>query len=335
MHNMTENDSAVYYQKKAWHGLGTVTEDILNPREALKVAGLDWSVCPSTHLDYHYEDPDGVMQTGASSEKVANVRSDTNDVIGWVGKEYKIVQNTELAELAYSLAGDDTHVESFGSLRNGGRVYVCLRADSFFADRKHDEIRKYLLLANGHDGSLAFMGQPTSIRVVCDNTLKMALSEGVTSAFRFRHNGNMEDKMLQARQALAYFRNTGKFFEAKVTTLANTEWNHSTISKFWLECYSMITNKQIVHNPTTEAEENTLKDAAETVGSWGQTFDAERKELSTNPSAWMAANAVTNWIQHRVSKRGRKTTNSSRNDRNLFGKASKDSIRVIRKALSV
>ena len=335
MHNMTENDSAVYYQKKAWHGLGTVTQDVLNPREALKVARLDWTVCPSTHLDYHYRDSDGMLKSGTSTDRVANVRSDTGDVLGWVGKEYKIVQNEELAELAYSLAGDDTHVESFGSLRNGGRVYVCLRADSFFADGKHDEICQYLLLANGHDGSLAFMGQPTSIRVVCDNTLKMALSEGVNSAFRFRHNGNMEDKMQQARQALAYFRDTGRFFKDKVTTLANTEWNHNTISKFWLESYSMLTNKQIVHNPTTEAEEDTLKDAAETVGSWGQTFDAERKELNAKPSAWMAANAVTNWIQHRASKRGRKITSDSRADKNLFGKASKDSIRVVRKALAV
>lgn len=335
MHNMTENDSAVYYQKKAWHGLGTVTEDILNPKEALKVAGLDWTVCPSTHLDYFYRDENGNVCGGSSSERVANVRSDTGDVLGWVGKEYKIVQNTELAELAYSLAGDDTHVESFGSLRNGGRVYVCLRADSFCADGKHDEIHQYLLLANGHDGSLAFMGQPTSIRVVCDNTLKMALSEGVNSAFRFTHNGNMEDKMQQARQALAYFRKTGKFFQDNVTRLSATEWNRDTISKFWLECYSMLTNKQVVTNPTTEAEENTLKDAAETVGSWGQTFDTERKELNANPSAWMAANAVTNWIQHRTFKKGRKLTNSSRADKNLFGKASKDSIRVVRKALAV
>ena len=331
---MTENDSAVYYGKKAWHGLGTVTNTILSPREALVEAGLDWTVKPSTYIEYFYRNDEGENVSGSTSDRVANVRSDTGDVLGWVGKEYKVVQNAELAELAYSLAGDDTHVESFGSLRNGARIYTLLRADSFMADGFNDTVDQYLCLCNGHDGTLALSGLPTSIRIVCENTLNMALSQSSRNMFRFTHNGDMADKMAQARQALSYFRETGKFFRENVQQLTSVNWDKDSITKFWLDCYQMIEEKDVNPNPQTEAEDNTYKHAMTTLNSWSQTFDSERSDLGSNPTPWMAANAVTNWLQHRKAKRGRQMATAARIDRNLFGKGASNSMKVMRKALA-
>lgn len=335
-HEMTTNDSAMFYKESAWHGIGTTVQEEYNPLKAIEVAGLDWTVSPSVRLNYAYTDDYGHVQEGTTTDKVANVRADTGDVLGWVGKDYQIVQNKELAELAYSLNGQDTVVESFGSIRNGSRVYCLIRADSFFAGGDmNDEVMQYLLLCNGHDGSLALSGLPTSIRVQCSNTLHQALNQAISrNMFRFSHAGDMKSKLMQARDALSYFKQTGTFFKEAVNTLANRKWDKNDIQKFWLDMYAEM-ESPVVTNPTNEMEEKNYKRALTTIGDWAERFDNEMSNMRVaQPTAWHAANAVTNWIQHRNAAKGRKMSNESRIDRNLFGKNATDSIKVMQKAMA-
>ena len=336
-HEMYENDSAMFYKKDAWHGIGTTVEDEQHPRQALETAGLDWLVRPSVRIDYTYRDKYNNPTTMTTTDKVANVREDTGEVLGWVGKDYQVVQNSELAELAYSLSGDDTVVESFGSIRNGKRVYCLVKADSFFAGGDmNDQVDQYLLLCNGHDGTLALTGLPTSIRVQCANTLNMALNSGNSkNMFHFSHAGDMMGKLQEARQALAFFRETGQFFKRTVDNLTEVKWNTQDIQKFWLEVYGML-EAPIVTNPTNENEEKNYIKAMHTMTDWAGRFDEEMRDMGVRqPSAWHAANAVTNWIQHRESTRGRKISRESRIDRNLFGKSASDSIKVMKHTLAM
>jgi phage/plasmid-like protein (TIGR03299 family) len=330
---MFENDSAMYRKVSAWHGLGTVVDEDCNPREALKYSGLGWDVVPSINLDYYYQNEEGAVTLGTTTNKVANVRQDTGDVLGWVSPGYGVVQNSELAELAYGL-GEDTVVESFGSIRNGARVYCLVRCDSFMAQR-NDEVEQYMLLCNGHDGSLTLSGLPTSIRVVCSNTLRMALSSGANSMFRFTHAGDMSDKLIQAREALSFFKETGTFFKENVNRLVHNEWDKETIQRFWLNIYEQLENETVISTPCNDKEERVFTRAVGVISKWSQTFDTEMQEMNVNrPNAWTAANAVTHWLQHNSSTKGRKTSTDSRTDKNLFGKASSDSIQVMQTALS-
>lgn len=330
---MFENDTAMYRKSGAWHGLGTVVEKNYNPREALQYAGLGWKVVPSVSLDYYYQNEHGAVTMGNTTKKVANVRQDTGDVLGWVSPDYSVVQNSELAELAYSL-GDNTVVETFGSLRNGARVYCLVRCDSFMAQH-NDEVEQYMLLCNGHDGSLTLSGLPTSIRVVCSNTLRMALASGANSMFRFTHAGDMADKLSQAREALGFFRETGKFFKENVDRLVANEWSKETIQRFWLNIYEQLENETVISNPVNEKEERVFNRAVGVISKWSETFDTEMQEMQVNrPNAWTAANAVTHWLQHNSSNKGRKMSTDSRTDKNLFGKTSNDSIKVMQAALS-
>jgi phage/plasmid-like protein (TIGR03299 family) len=334
-HDMTETDSAMYFGVGAWHGLGVVVDEATNPREALRVAGLDWNVVPSVALDYYYCDSDGETRRGTTTRKVANVRQDTGDVLGWVSPEYDVVQNSELAELAYGLAGDNTVVESFGSIGGGARIYCLIRCDSFDAASTKDVVDEFMLLCNGHDGSLTLSGMPTSIRVVCNNTLRMALAGAQSSMFRFTHSGDMAAKLMEARKALDFFRETGKTFRQSVGELVHKEWTKQDIQKFWLHIYEELENKNINVNPYTETEEKDYTKACATIAGWSERFDGEMSELNVNrANAWMAANAVTDWIQHRDAKRGRKMSADSRTNKNLFGKAASDSVMVMREALA-
>ena len=331
---MFEKDTAMYRKEKAWHGLGVVINEDCNPRQALREAQLDWDVVPSSMITCDYRTPEGYVATTTTTKKVANVRQDTGDIVGWVSPNYTVVQNSELAELAYTL-GDNSVVESFGSLRNGGRVYCLVRCDSFMA-QNNDEVTQYMLLCNGHDGSLTLSGLPTSIRVVCANTLHMAMSNGAKNMFKFTHSGDMTEKLEQAREALGFYKETGRFFKANVNNMVATEWDKETIQRFWLDTYQDLTKETLVapKNFKTENDEKVYKNAISTISKWSTTFDTEMQELNVNrPNAWIAANAVTNWLQFNESKKGRKTSSDSRIDNNLFGKNASNSITVMKKAL--
>jgi phage/plasmid-like protein (TIGR03299 family) len=329
---MYENDTAIYYKQSAWHKLGTVVSDVYNPREALVASGLDWTIIPSYSVFAEYMDDEGDAATAYLNGKVANIRSDTGKSVGIVGENYKVLQNQELAEIAYAMAGTDTHVETMGSLRNGGRVYCQIRMGEFEARKgSGDEVNQYMLLCNGHDGTLAFSGLPTSIRVVCENTLHMALKAGSKNMIRITHAGNMAEKITAAKEAMSKYHEIGEFFKQSVTTLANREWAREDVQRFWLHMYGKL-EEPVVKNPTTEKEEKNYLKAVDTVGNWASIFDHEYKLAGA--TAWNAANAVTNWIQHRSAKRGRQASPESRLDRNIFGKNAEQTVQVMTEALS-
>jgi phage/plasmid-like protein (TIGR03299 family) len=330
-HEMYENDRAIYFEKTAWHGLGTVVTERYEPREALRMAGLDYQIIPSTSIDFNYTDSSGYGQQGRTTAKVANVREDTGDVVGWVSPNYQILQNSELAEVAYSIAGDDTKVETFGSLRNGSRIYCLINMSEFDTGvNGKDTIQQYMLLCNGHDGTLAFSGLPTSIRVVCSNTLNMALSTGNKNMIRITHSGDMAEKIMSAKDAMLTYREIGRFFEDTVQDLASKHWDTKTIQKFWLDMYGMI-EEPFTTSPKTDEEQAEYTKALTTVNIWAETFD---KEVDiAGATAWNAANAVTNWVQHKTATRGRKTSLESRIDQNLFGKNADMTVKVMKSAM--
>jgi len=90
----------------------------------------------------------------------------------------------------------------------------------------------------------------------------------------------------------------------------------------------------ITLNPKTEEEERSKVKAMVTMTEWANTFDAEVKEFGYD-SSWLAANAVTNWVQHKKASRGRQRTAQSAAGNKLIGDAAKNSSRVIRKALEL
>lgn len=172
-HEITKTDNVVLVGKPAWHGLGIVVESSPTPEEALRIAGLDWSVASWPLLASNGGQQIAVPKT------VANVRQDTKAILGIVSTGYKPVQNAELADFCELLASEDdtVKVESAGSIRGGERVWFLLRGESFSV-RGEDELKPYILVSNGHDGKTAVRCTPTSVRVVCSNTLHLVIPRG-------------------------------------------------------------------------------------------------------------------------------------------------------------
>jgi len=326
-HEMYEQDHAVYVGKPAWHGLGTVVENAPTPYEAMQLAKMGFNVVLSEPLvaDYANDDYYGKLYT-LPSKFHATVRTDTEEVLGVVNKNYKIVQNSELFDIAGSVPG--LQVETAGTLFNGAQSYVLMK-DSEWAVNGNDEMHEYLCLMNSHNGTLSLSALPTSVRVVCNNTLSWAISEGSQRMIKLRHKGDMEDKILGLKEALDEWKNHKAKFRAAVCTLGLKKWDREEITNFWRDCYTMFEGEiPSQRSSYTEEEHNSRKKAMAILNGWSETFDREQEEFGN--SAWIAANAVTNWLQNRK----RRTTEATISNK-LIGEAAKNSTRVMRHALTL
>ena len=176
-----------------WHGLGTIIQEAPDSEAALKLAGLDWSVKQVP-----------VLYEGQKTGYHFNVRESDNRVLGVVGSRYKPVQNAEAFAFTDELVGGDVRYETAGSLADGKRVWMLAKMpDTRVLD---DVVEPYLCLTNGHDGFSSLKVCMTPVRVVCQNTLNMALNRAKRT-WTVRHSGNINAKMEEAQQTLGLAQN--------------------------------------------------------------------------------------------------------------------------------
>ena len=324
-HEMMQHDSAAYFAKPAWHGLGNVIEEAMSITDALELSGLNWNISKTSGINV------GGIWT---DEYTGIVREDVGEVLGIVSPSYKIMQNYEVFQLA-EYFGDQVKVESAGSIQNGRRAYLLLRGETFDAG-KWDEVTKYMALFWGHDGTISVTALPTSVRVVCKNTLDQVIgqADNTTNKISIKHAGDMEEKIAAAQEAILRFNEVGQFFEERVNRLSNSDPSRSEINNFFAGIYKMITGNPIITNPQDEKEERAMLDATTRISKWVETMESEVETHGFEVNYWTAANAVTNDIQHRVGTRGKKKTPASSAYANLIGKNAVDSRKVFNAALA-
>lgn len=203
---MAANVETMFYtREKPWHGLGTMVAEAPTSRDALRLAGLDWRV-----EQHPIQTASGLPLAGYK----ANVRAADRQVLGVVTDKYKIVQNEEAFAFTDSLLGEGVTYETAGSLQNGRRVWILAKLPHRYII-SGDEITPYLVFTNAHDGSGAIRAAMTPVRVVCNNTLNLALATAKRS-WSANHVGQLQDKLQDARQTLlyadAYMSELGKTF---------------------------------------------------------------------------------------------------------------------------
>ncbi|MCC8046807.1 MAG: DUF945 domain-containing protein [Clostridiales bacterium] len=203
---MAANVESMFYVREApWHGLGTMVMQAPDSANALKMAGLDWQVLQEPIYT------DGRYIEGYK----ANVRSNDRKVLGVVTDRYKVVQNDEAFAFTDELLGEGVRYETAGSLQEGRKVWILARMPREYV-MMGEHISPYLVFSNSHDGSGAIRVAITPIRVVCNNTLNLALDTAKRS-WSMIHTGDVREKMTEARDTLfmaeKYMTNLGKEFE--------------------------------------------------------------------------------------------------------------------------
>ena len=200
-------ESMFYVREKPWHGLGIMVAEAPDSTAALRLAGLDWNVIQKDIMTV-----DG--STTIPGFK-ANVRDTDGSVLGIVTDRYRVVQNTEAFSFTDALLGEGVRYETAGSLQGGRRTWVLARLPHQYIING-EEISPYLVFMNAHDGSGAIKAAMTPVRVVCQNTLNLALSTAKQS-WSFNHTGDISGKLDEARDTLLYagqyMAELGKTFE--------------------------------------------------------------------------------------------------------------------------
>lgn len=183
-------------RERPWHFAMTsdvtkIIQEAPTSEEALIAAGLDWEVIP-TQISL-------LGQGTAIPNAVANVRSSDGKVLGIVTDRYTIVQNKEAFQFTDNLIGGDVRYETAGSLKGGRLVWMLARMPK--TTILGDDVEPYMCFTNSHDGSGAVRVVMTPIRVVCSNTLNLALSSAKRS-WSTKHVGDLQGKIHQAAETL-------------------------------------------------------------------------------------------------------------------------------------
>lgn len=199
-------ESMFYVRETPWHGLGVRVNEAAGSREALGLAGLDWNVVQEPIYTEEEELIDGYK---------ANVRDSDRRVLGVVTDRYKIIQNREAFAFTDALLGEGVRYETARSLLGGRKVWLLAHMPHEYII-SGERISPYLLFSNTHDGSGAVRIALTPVRVVCNNTLNLALSTAKRS-WSMMHVGDIRGKIREARDTLFraedYMDRLGKEFE--------------------------------------------------------------------------------------------------------------------------
>ena len=201
-----EVETMFYTREKPWHGLGTRVEEAPSSADALRLAGLDWQVV---------QQPIYTEGKELISGYKANVRDSDRKVLGVVSERYRIIQNEEAFSFTDALLGQGVRYETAGSLQEGRKVWLLARLPREYI-MSGEHISPYLVFSNTHDGSGAVKVALTPVRVVCNNTLNLALDTAERS-WSMIHTGNIRDKIKEAEDTLfhaeKYMERLGKEFE--------------------------------------------------------------------------------------------------------------------------
>ena len=173
-----------------WHGLGTPVAAAMTSEEAIEMAGLNWEV-----IQQEVMTTNGIKAPGY----FANVRSSDHKVLGIVGNRYQVVQNKEAFDFTDSLISGEVKYETAGSLCGGKRIWLLARLPE--RSILGDAVEPYLVFTNTHDGTGSIKVATVPIRVVCNNTLNLALKKAKRT-WSTRHIGDIQAKMDEAKRCL-------------------------------------------------------------------------------------------------------------------------------------
>lgn len=270
----------------AWHRLGAVVKEAQTSEAAIGLAGLDWQVQLMPMLA-----ADGAGGTIAVPGSFASMRSDTRSVLGVVGNWYKPFQNSEAFAFMDTIVGEKLAMfETAGALKGGRRVWMMARLPREVRAAGDDVIHPYVLLTNSHDGSSGLRIIPTSVRVVCQNTLNLALrsasnAEGLTIV----HTASLEARVADARRKLGIISQRFDRFDGEVQQLVRRRMTTAELGDFFAKLVADRSEKQ----------------QRKLIERFSINLHNERNELpGIKGTAWAAYNAVSEWADHEIVVRG-------------------------------
>ena len=196
------------FREPAWHGLGTVFTEEKTTAEMLEAANLNgWNVRLEDMSIPSHLTSDKQYQYVVRTNPTDNTQT---DVLGVVGERYHVLQNEDLFSFGDNILDGGGRWETAGAIKGGRVVFGSLaleRETVLDPSGVADKVKTYLLINTSHDGSIAIQASITPVRVVCANTLNLALGSkkkknGIKQSFKIRHTQTANGKVQIARETL-------------------------------------------------------------------------------------------------------------------------------------
>jgi len=308
-HNLNFNEQTGQYsffsvKEKAWHGLGKIVQDYPTSREAIEFAGLNYIVEKRPLFTYDSENQNGNPEVDLIIPEIevpnyyATVRTDNDNVLGVVGKDYQIVQNADAFSFFDAIVGGDgIQYETAGALGKGERIFITAKLPNYIKVGSNDLIEQYLFLTTSHDGYGSITAAFTPVRIVCANTLNAAMRSH-SNAVKIRHTANAKERLEQAHKVMGISNKLSLELEGIFNHWAKVRITDPEVKK--LIQLAMIPNKEVLHN-LQEGKDDELstmfKNMCNTVYEYAMTSPTQGTE-TTKGTLFGAYNSVTGYFQN-------------------------------------
>lgn len=301
-------ETMAYVGDTPWHGLGNQLPQQQPLEVWAEAAGMDWQINESP-VHFSIENVHNASMFGTFDEQKVLYRSDTNQALSVVSNRYQVVQPLEVLEFYRDLtehAGFE--LETAGVLKGGRKFWALARTGQSTALKGNDLVNGYVLLATSCDGSLATVAMPTTVRVVCNNTLSIAVSD-TSQGIKVSHRSSFDADAVKQRLGLAVSRWDDFMYQMKV--LSERKVNSKDANRFFEDLLLTTTptnNKPATARPTGKHHLQLVKPDSDIVLPneraykkllsmyHGQGRGAEL--TAAKDSAWGLLCAVTEFVDH-------------------------------------
>lgn len=306
-----EIDSMMYFGQTPWHGLGVKVDKPATAEEALNAAGLDWESIKVPVFAKHQRGETLIPDTFAMMRSDRMVGADAA-ILGVVGSQYEPIQNRDAFRFFDPIVGEGAAVyHTAGSLGVGERVWILAKLPDDIKVSGQDITEKYLLLYNSHDGSGAAQIKFTPIRVVCQNTLSMALKG--EALIKLAHTRGISVRMSEVHSAVQFIKTTYQKIEDEFHKMASRSVDDLRLKEYVERVFPI---KDIKDPKRTKKIEQFRREAIKLFKDGkGNTEDSVKGTL------WAAYNGITEFADYRLVAGTR--TQSARVERLWFGDAAK------------
>ncbi|MBR8403928.1 DUF932 domain-containing protein [Burkholderia cenocepacia] len=278
-----------YVGQEPWHGLGNK----LAPQQPIEVwadrAGMNWSI-ESSEVRY-VSGSSGIGSIHAFPDQKVLYRSDTKAPLSVVSARYQVVQPREILEFYRDLTEvGGFELETAGVLKEGRKFWALAKTGQTGMLKGKDHVKGYLLLATACDGTLATTAQFTSVRVVCNNTLAIALGDG-TGVVKVPHRSQFDATAVKRQLGIAV--SSWDAFMVRTKAMAERKVTDSAADAFF--------RRVLTYTVTNPSERDGMAVNERAVRAVGELYAGRGKGaqlLSASGTAWGLLNSITEYVDH-------------------------------------
>ncbi|WP_175916087.1 DUF932 domain-containing protein [Burkholderia sp. BCC1638] len=299
-----------YVGQEPWHGFGNKLPTEQPLEVWARAAGMDWRI-EEAEVRFVTAGNQNLGTIHAFPEQKVLYRSDTRAPLSVVSTRYQVVQPAEILEFYRDLTEVGGYeLETAGVLKDGRKLWALARTGQSATLKGKDQVNGYLLLATACDGTLATTVQFTSVRVVCNNTLQIALGDS-TSAVKVPHRSQFDAQAVKRQLGIAI--SSWDAFMARTKALSERKISDSAAETFL--------RRVLIYSTANVADREALAVNERAIKAVGQLYAGRGKGAdlaSASGTAWGLLNAVTEYVDHH--RRAR--SDDHRRDAAWFGQGS-------------